>query len=66
MHIVKPDIRLINKLMKVESPVSADGLVVVSDMRITPEKMFSLIRNNDIIRMQTAEELGLEDNDEEE
>ena len=66
LHIVKPDIRLINELMKVESPVSADGLVVVSDMRITPEKMFSLIRNNDIIRMQTAEELGLEDNDEEE
>lgn len=66
LHIVKPDIRLINELMKVESLVSADGLVVVSDMRITPEKMFSLIRNNDIIRMQTAEELGLEDNDEEE
>ena len=66
LHIVRPDKRLIKELMEGDSPVSEDGLAVVSDMRITPEKMFQLIRNNDIIRMQTPEELGLEDNDEEE
>ena len=66
LHIVRPDKRLINDLMKSYSPESADGLTVVSDMCITPEKMFALIRNNDIIRMQTAEELGQEDMDEKE
>ena len=65
LHIVKPDKRLINDLMDSEAPEYKDGQILIKDMGITPEKMFELIRNNDTIRMQTAEELGLEGNDKE-
>lgn len=59
LHIVKPDKRLINDLME-ES--SGNDILIPYEMYITPEKMFRMIYNNDVIRMQTAEERELSSN----
>lgn len=58
LHIVRPDKRLFNDIME-----GGDELRAPSDMSITPEKMFTLIRNYDVVRMKTDEELGLSDNE---
>ena len=65
LHIVKPDKRLIGDLMEGGSieKTEAGLLINPNDMQITPEKMFNIICKNDTIRMQTAEELGMEGND---